>query len=82
MTGSAVQLLFSGVNFMAEGKRLLRRRSQLLCGIYGNSENARRRCQQSLCGLLRAIHKSPLRICSAIYSDARIDNARIVIVGF
>src|SRR5881396_2406853 len=83
MTPLALQLQVPGVHLVAEGNRLLGgRRGDLPCGLRRSGvpdaedrgESEERSPAES--------HRFPARICSARYSDARIDNDRIVSVGF
>ncbi len=80
MTPLAGNLQSSRMSFMAErnrlprsGSRLLRRRHAISCPEKKDYRKGKSR---------RTPHTPRWRICSAKYSEARIDNAKIVIVGF
>ena len=81
MTIAAFQIQFSGVQFVTVRYRLLRRRRGLLLGLRRDYKQTRRQ-ETYREKRLHRVYRSPLRIRSAKYSDARIDNAIIVIVGF
>src|SRR5690349_6743125 len=87
MAHFALQLQRAGMSLMAErkrlnrgvrlrlrGARLWRRSSDEKGGDYYGSERDRKNARQ--------FHTAPVRICSARYSEARMESERIVIVGF
>src|SRR5437867_13201618 len=82
MTSLAVQLQISSVHFVAERNRLLGRvRNNLFFGLSGHLPKAEDHAQSEGKNPPK-LHRFPARNCSARYSDARIDNDRIVSVGF
>lgn len=77
----ALQIQLSGMMFVTERNRLFRS-GRLRRRLRRHSKNRDCGDAAELKNPAPQFHSSPLRICSAKYSEARMESAQIVIVGF